>query len=92
MTLLVLIFVPSAATLIAMLMLGNLIKESGVTDRLARMLQGDLLNLLTLLIGISIGASATAGRILNVKTIFIIILGLFAFVMGTAGGIMVAKI
>ena len=92
MTLLVLIFVPSAATLIAMLMLGNLIKESGVTDRLARMLQGDLLNLLTLLIGISIGASATAGRILNVKTIFIIILGLFAFVMGTAGGILVAKI
>lgn len=91
-TLLVLIFVPSAATLIAMLMLGNLIKESGVTDRLARMLQGDLLNLLTLLIGLSIGGSATADRILNIKTLFIIVLGLFAFVMGTAGGILVAKI
>ena len=91
-TLLVLIFVPSAATLIAMLMLGNLIRESGVTERLSRMLQGDLLNLLTLLIGLSIGGSATADRVLNIKTLLIIILGLFAFVMGTAGGILVAKI
>ena len=91
-TLLVLIFVPSAATLIAMLMLGNLIRESGVTERLSRMLQGDLLNLLTLLIGLSIGGSATADRVLNIKTLIIIILGLFAFVMGTAGGILVAKI
>ena len=65
-TLLVLIFVPSAATLIAMLMLGNFIKESGVAKRLVRMLQGDLLNLLTLLIGLSIGGSATAGRVLNI--------------------------
>lgn len=91
-TLLVLIFVPSAATLIAMLMLGNLIRESGVTDRLTRMLQGDLLNLLTLLIGITIGASATAERVLNIKTLIIIILGLFAFIIGTAGGILVAKL
>lgn len=91
-TLLVLIFVPSAATLIAMLMLGNFIKESGVAKRLVRMLQGDLLNLLTLLIGLSIGGSATAGRVLNIKTLFIIILGLFAFIMGTAGGILVAKV
>lgn len=91
-TLLVLIFVPSAATLIAMLMLGNLIRESGVTERLSRMLQGDLLNLLTLLIGLSIGGSATADRVLNIKTLLIIILGLFAFIMGTAGGIIVAKI
>ncbi len=91
-TLLVLIFVPSAATLISMLMLGNLIRESGVTDRLSRMLHGDLLNLLTLLIGLSIGGSATAARVLNVKTVLIIILGLFAFIMGTAGGILVAKL
>ncbi|WP_374041685.1 sodium ion-translocating decarboxylase subunit beta [Tissierella carlieri] len=91
-TLLVLIFVPSAATLIAMLMLGNLIRESGVTERLSRMLQGDLLNLLTLLIGLSIGGSATADRVLNIKTLLIIVLGLFAFIMGTAGGIIVAKI
>ncbi len=91
-TLLVLIFVPSAATLISMLMLGNLIRESGVTDRLTRMLQGDLLNLLTLLIGITIGASATAERVLNIKTLIIIILGLTAFVIGTAGGILIAKL
>ncbi|WP_207649117.1 sodium ion-translocating decarboxylase subunit beta [Lacrimispora sphenoides] len=91
-TLLVLIFVPSAATLISMLMLGNLIRESGVAERLVRMLEGDLLNLLTLLIGLSIGGSATAGRVLNIKTVFIIILGLFAFIMGTAGGVLVAKI
>ncbi|WP_312501270.1 sodium ion-translocating decarboxylase subunit beta [Lacrimispora sp.] len=91
-TLLVLIFVPSAATLIAMLMLGNLIRESGVAERLVRMLEGDLLNLLTLLIGLSIGGSATAERVLNIKTLFIIILGLFAFIMGTAGGVLVAKI
>jgi oxaloacetate decarboxylase beta subunit len=91
-TLLVLIFVPSAATLIAMLMLGNLIRESGVAERLVKMLQGDLLNLLTLLIGLSIGGSATAERVLNIKTLFIIILGLFAFIMGTAGGVLVAKV
>jgi sodium ion-translocating decarboxylase beta subunit len=91
-TLLVLIFVPSAATLISMLMLGNLIRESGVAERLVRMLEGDLLNLLTLLIGLSIGGSATAERVLNIKTVFIIILGLFAFIMGTAGGVLVAKI
>ncbi|MBU5426291.1 sodium ion-translocating decarboxylase subunit beta [Tissierella pigra] len=91
-TLVVLILVPSAATLIAMLMLGNLIRESGVTERLSRMLQGDLLNLLTLLIGLSIGGSATADRVLNIKTLLIIVLGLFAFAMGTAGGVIVAKI
>lgn len=91
-TLLVLIFVPSAASLISMLMLGNLIRESGVTNRLTKMLQGDLLSLLTLLIGLSIGGSATADRVLNIKTLLIIILGLFAFVMGTSGGILVAKI
>ena len=91
-TLIVSIFVPSAATLIAMLMLGNLIRECGVTERLARMLQGDLLNLLTLLIGLSIGASATADRVLNFKTVLVIALGLFAFMIGTAGGILVAKL
>ena len=73
-------------------MLGNLIRECGVTERLARMLQGDLLNLLTLLIGLSIGASATADRVLNFKTVLVIGLGLFAFMIGTAGGILVAKL
>jgi sodium ion-translocating decarboxylase beta subunit len=91
-TLGVLILVPAAGPLVGMLMLGNLIRESGVTDRLARMLQNDLLNLLTLLIGISVGATATAAQVLNIKTLFIILLGLFAFAMGTVGGMLMAKL
>ncbi|WRS28563.1 sodium ion-translocating decarboxylase subunit beta [Oscillospiraceae bacterium MB08-C2-2] len=92
MTLATLLLVPSAGPLIAMLMLGNLLKESGVTDRLVRSLQNDLLNVLTLLIGISIGATATADRMLNPKTLLVILLGLIAFCFGTAGGVLVAKL
>ncbi|TCL54427.1 oxaloacetate decarboxylase beta subunit [Kineothrix alysoides] len=91
-TLATLLLVPAAGSLIAMLMLGNLIKESGVTERYVRSLQNDLLNILTLLIGISVGATATAERILNPHTILIICLGLFAFAFGTIGGIIIAKI
>jgi len=91
-TIAVLILIPAAGPLISMLMLGNLIKESGVTDRLTRSLQGDLLNILTLLIGISIGSVATADRILNLQTLLIIFLGLAAFAFGTMGGVLVAKL
>ncbi len=91
-TLVTLFLVPAAGSLIAMLMLGNLIKESGVTERYIRSLQNDLLNILTLLIGLSVGATATAERILNPQTIMIICLGLFAFAFGTIGGITIAKI
>lgn len=91
-TICTLIFVPAAGTLIAMLMLGNLIKENGATERYVRTLQNHLLNILTLLIGISIGATATAERILNVHTILIICLGLFAFSFGTVGGVLIAKL
>ena len=91
-TLFTLLFVPAAGALISMLMLGNLIKESGVTDRLARALQNDLLSILTMLIGLSIGATATAERVLNLQTIFVILLGLAAFCFGTAGGVGVAKL
>lgn len=91
-TIATLIFVPAAGTLIAMLMLGNLIRESGATDRYVRTLQDHLLNVLTLLIGISIGATATADRILNIHTILIIGLGLFAFAFGTIGGVLIAKL
>ena len=86
------VLVPEAGTLIAMLMLGNLIRESGVTERYVRTLQNHLLNILTLLIGLSIGATATAERILNPKTLLIIILGLFAFALGTVGGVLVTKL
>lgn len=91
-TIATLVLVPEAGTLISMLMLGNLIKESGVTERYVRTLQNHLLNILTLLIGISIGATATADRILNLQTLLIITLGLFAFSFGTIGGILIAKL
>ena len=91
-TLATLLLVPTAGPLIAMLMLGNLIRESGVTDRLARALQNDLLSILTMLIGISIGATASAERMLNLQTILIILLGLVAFGFGTVGGVLVAKL
>lgn len=91
-TLATLLIVPSAGPLVAMLMLGNLIKESGVTDRLARALQNDLLSILTLLIGVSIGATATAERVLTPQTLLIITLGLLAFVFGTMGGVLIAKL
>jgi oxaloacetate decarboxylase beta subunit len=91
-TIVTLLIVPSAGSLIFMLMLGNLIRESGVTERYVRSLQIHMLNILTLLIGISIGATATAERMLNLETILIILLGLLAFAFGTAGGVLIAKL
>lgn len=91
-TIATLILVPAAGSLISMLMLGNLIRESGVTDRYVRTLQNHLLNILTILIGISIGATATADRILNFNTLLIICLGLLAFAFGTIGGVLIAKL
>jgi len=87
-----LLLVPAAAPLIAMLMLGNLIRESGVVDRISHALQGDLLSILTMLIGLCIGSTATAANILQVRTIVIILLGLLAFAFGTVGGVLVAKL
>jgi oxaloacetate decarboxylase beta subunit len=90
-TIVSILLVPAAGTLIAMMMLGNLIRESGVVERYIPTLQTALLNVLTILIGISIGATATAESILNPKTILVICLGLLAFAFGTVGGILVAK-
>lgn len=91
-TLVILILVPKAGTLISMLMLGNLIRESGVTDRYVRTFSNHVLNILTMLIGLSIGATATADRLLNPQTLLVIVLGLIAFVFGTIGGVLIAKI
>jgi oxaloacetate decarboxylase beta subunit len=91
-TIISILLVPAAGSLIAMLMLGNLIKESCVVERYIPTLQTALLNILTILIGISIGATATADRMLNPKTIMVICLGLIAFAVGTMGGVLVAKI
>jgi len=91
-TLITLLLVPATGPLISMLMLGNLIKESGVTERFVRTLHNDVLNILTLLIGVSIGATTSADRILNFQTLLIISLGLLAFCIGTVGGVLVAKL
>ena len=91
-TLVVLMLVPAAGALIGMLMLGNLIKESGVAERYVKTLSSHLLNLLTLLVGLSIGTSATAEYFLTPVTLVILVCGLLAFAFGTAGGILFAKI
>jgi len=87
-----LLLVPAAGALIGMLMLGNLLRECGVTERYTRSLQNDVLNVLTLLVAVSIGSSATAEKFLTPKTLIIIFLGLIAFVFGTVGGILIAKL
>jgi len=92
MTLITLLLVPAAGALVAMLMLGNLIRESGVADRYIRAFQNDLLSILTFLVALSIGSSATAERFLTPQTLVIIFSGLLAFAFGTVGGILVAKL
>jgi oxaloacetate decarboxylase beta subunit len=91
-TAVVLLIVPTAGALIAMLMLGNLIRESGVAERFVRTLQGDVLNLLTLVVAFSIGSSARWDYFIKADTIIVILLGLFAFAFGTVGGVLVAKL
>ncbi|MDR0220280.1 MAG: sodium ion-translocating decarboxylase subunit beta, partial [Lachnospiraceae bacterium] len=87
-----LLLVPTSGALIAMLMLGNLIRESGVAERFVRTLQGDFLNLLTLVVAFSIGSSARAEEFIRTETLLIIFLGLIAFALGTVGGVSVAKL
>ena len=91
-TILTLLLVPAAGALIGMLMLGNFIRESGVAERYVRTLNNELLNVLTLLVALSIGASAKAEYFLRIETILIILLGLFAFISGTFGGVLIAKL
>lgn len=85
------IIVPSAAALIGMLMFGNLLRESGVVDRLSKGAQNELANIVTLLLGISIGAVMTADRFLEYRTLMILAMGIVAFVFDTAGGVLFAK-
>ena len=91
-TILTLLLVPAAGALIGMLMLGNFIRESGVAERYVRTLNNELLNVLTLLVALSIGASAKAEYFLRIETILIVLLGLFAFISGTFGGVLIAKL
>ena len=83
---------PSAAALIGSLMLGNLLKVSGVADRLSKTAQNELMNIVTILLGVSVGATAAAKNFLDLRTIIIIVLGLCAFSFATFGGVMFGKL
>ena len=91
-TLIVSLLVPSAAILVGMLMLGNLLRESGVVDRLVKTAQNELMNIITIWLGISVGAAATAANFLSPKTLGIIAIGLTAFAIGTASGVLFGKL
>ena len=91
-TIFVSLLVPSAAPLIGAIMLGNLFKETGVVERLSKTAQNELMNIVTIFLGISVGATATATTFLDPQTIKIIILGVVAFGFGTAGGVLIAKV
>ena len=86
------LLLPSAAPLIGMLMLGNLFRESGVVERLSKTAQNELMNIITILLGVTVGATANAATFLHPKTLLIIALGLIAFCFGTAGGVLFGKL
>ena len=86
------IALPSAAPLVGMLMLGNIFKESGVVERISKTAQNELMNIITIFLGVTVGATATGTVFLTPKTLGIIALGLFAFCMGTAFGVLFGKI
>ena len=91
-TLVVSLIVPDAASLVGALMLGNLLQESGVADRLAKTAQNELMNIVTIMLGLTVGATARADSFLSFDTIKIIILGLAAFGLATVGGLLVGKL
>ncbi len=86
------LIVPDAATLVGMLMLGNLFKESGVVERINKTAQNELMNIVTIFLGIAVGGTATAEKFLSAQTLGIIALGLTAFCVGTATGVIFGKI
>ena len=91
-TVFVCLLLPSVAPLLGCLMLGNLFKESGLTDRLSDTAQNALMNIVTIFLSVSVGATAVAARFLSPQTIFIIILGLLAFEFATVGGLLIGKL
>ena len=91
-TVFVVLLLPSAAPLIGMLMMGNLLRESGVVERLSKTVQNELINIITIFLGTTVGATANAQTFLSPSTIKIIILGLIAFSLGTAAGVLFGKL
>lgn len=91
-TIVVAFIVPDALSLVGMLMLGNLFKETGVVDRLSKTAQNELCNIITIFLGLTVGATATASNFLSPSTIGIIVLGLLAFCFSTVGGLILGNI
>lgn len=91
-TIFVSLMLPSAGVLVGMLMLGNLMRESGVVERINKTAQNELLNIITIFLGISVGATANGATFLNPQTLYIIVLGLIAFSFGTFGGVILGNI
>ena len=91
-TILVAVLLPSAAPLVGCLMLGNLAKECGVTERLSKSMQNELMNIVTIFLGVTVGATATASTFLKIETLEIIAMGIVAFAIGTASGVLLAKL
>jgi oxaloacetate decarboxylase beta subunit len=91
-TIIVSLLVPPAATLIGMLMLGNLFRESGVVGRLEDTAKNALINIITIFLGVTVGATATAEQFLKIETLAILTLGVAAFAIGTASGVLLAKL
>ena len=91
-TIFVSLIVPSAGVLVGCLMFGNLLKECGVTERLSKTVQNELMNIVTVFLGISVGATATAATFLSPRTLIIILMGVVAFGVATASGVLIAKL
>ncbi len=91
-TIVVALVVPDATALVGLLMLGNLLKESGVAERLVKTASNELINIVTILLGVTVGGTATAANFLNFRTIIIVIMGLLAFCVSTAGGVLFGKL
>ena len=86
------LIVPDAAVLVGMLMLGNLMKECGVVDRIQKTAGNELMNIITIFLALSVGCTTSANTFLNNRTLFIIVLGLIAFSFGTAAGVICGKV
>ena len=91
-TLLCALLLPDAAPLISMLMFGNLMRECGVVERLSNTAQNALINIVTICLGLAVGSKLSADKFLNLETLGILLMGLFAFCMGTAGGVLLGKL
>ncbi|MFR9145723.1 MAG: sodium ion-translocating decarboxylase subunit beta [Mediterraneibacter sp.] len=91
-TCLIALLLPDAAPLVGMLMLGNLMRESGVVSRISNTAQNELMNIITIFLGVTVGATATGSVFLSPQTLGIIVLGLLAFCCGTAGGVLFGKL